>query len=252
MPYGMYISAEGAQAQIARMETISNNLANVNTPGFKQDFLSFQARFAEAVEQGLVPPGGGPVENIGGGITPAETVTNFAPGTLQETGRREDLAINGRGFFQVRHEGEVLLTRAGNFSLDAGGKLITQTGDEVLSANGEPIIVAPEAEQGPWNVTPDGAIVQGDTRQPLALVAPRSLGDLSKVGDNLFSPLAATDPVPPGERNVLTGFLEGSGVNPTSTMMELIETSRAIGANMQLIQHQDHVIGQLISRVLQS
>jgi flagellar basal body rod protein FlgG len=68
MPYGLYISAEGAQAQVARMEVIANNLANVETPGFKRDLAIFEARYAEAIEQGLQDPDTGELEDVGGGV----------------------------------------------------------------------------------------------------------------------------------------------------------------------------------------
>ena len=80
---------------------------------------------------------------------------------------------------------------------------------------------------------------------------PASLGDLVKAGENLFRPLVDPQALPVGQRQVRQFYLEGSGVNPTLEMMELIETSRAFEANMKLIQHQDEMINTLISRLLQ-
>src|SRR5690606_3591898 len=100
MPYGYYISAEGALVQSKRMEVIANNLANVNTPGYKKDFATFQARFAEAIEQGIVPERMGLREDIGGGVMVLETRTDFSPGTMKNTGIPTDLAIEGDAFFE--------------------------------------------------------------------------------------------------------------------------------------------------------
>ncbi|MCA9247282.1 MAG: flagellar basal-body rod protein FlgF [Planctomycetales bacterium] len=250
MPYGMYISAEGAQAQAKRMEVIANNLANVNTPGYKRDVATFQARFAEAIDQGVVTPGDGGQEDLGGGVMTHGVRTDFSLGALQHTGIETDMVIAGEGFFQIATDRGNMLTRAGNFTLSPTGQLETQSGDLVLGAGGGPITIDPTL--GPWQVNGEGAIEQAGVITPLAIVRPRSLGDLVKVGENLFSPLGDVAPVPQAERKVRSGFLEMSGTNATTSMMEMIETSRAFEANMKLIQNQDHVMGQLIGRVLGS
>jgi flagellar basal-body rod protein FlgF len=249
MPYGLYLSAEGAQVQSRRMETIANNLANVDTPGFKRDVTTFQARLAEAIEQGRSAAGSGAIDDVGGGVMVTSTRTDFSPGTMERTGIPTDLAIEGEGFFALRHPNGTYLTRAGNFRLTPDGRLVSRDGHTVLSETGEPVVVDPSL--GEWRVMGDGGVFQaGDIGQRLALVRPATLRDLAKVGDNLFRPLAATAAVPGAQRQVRQGYLEGSAVNPTYEMMELIETSRAFEANTRLIQHQDHMIGSLISRLL--
>ena len=85
MPYGMYISAEGAQAQAQRLQTIANNLANVDTAGFKRDVASFQARFAEAIQQGADYSGSRSESDLGGGVKIIGTQTDFSNGTLRNT-----------------------------------------------------------------------------------------------------------------------------------------------------------------------
>lgn len=257
MPYGMYLSAEGAQALSSRMEVIANNMANVNTPGFKRDVVTFQARLAEAVEQGLVEDGSGAVEDVGGGVMLENVATNFEPGPMNETGIRTDLAIQGEGFFQVqRPDGQMLLTRAGNFTVNsATGQLVTQdTGYPVVGAGGSPVAINPAL--GPIQINQDGSVTQidGEHLVPvggLAVMKPASLGDLVKVGQNMFRSLGNVEPVPSADRQILQGFLEGSGVNPTREMMSLIETSRLFEANTKLIQFQDDATDSLISRVLQ-
>lgn len=250
MPYGFYISAEGAQVQSRRMEVISNNLANVDTPGFKRDLAIFQARFAEAIQQGEAVPGAGGVDDVGGGVLLRGTKTDFSPGPLERTGLATDLAIDGDGFFLVRKGNQEFLTRAGNFRLTSVGELVTQDGYSVLGEDGEPILIDPTL--GPWSFTPDGMLQQAGASTALAMVRPQSLGDLAKVGENLFEPLADVRPLEPSERHLALGYLEKSTVRATAEMMEMIEASRAFEANVALIRHQDAVIGTLLSRALRA
>src|SRR5687768_2999284 len=132
MSYGLYISAEGAMAQNLRLETIANNLANVDSAGFKRDLAIFQARYAEEIENGLDYHGSGSVNDVGGGVMVAGTLTDYSPGTLKRTNIDTDLAIAGDGFFVVSKDGQQHLTRGGNFLLDSAGRLTTQTGYSVL------------------------------------------------------------------------------------------------------------------------
>lgn len=250
MPYGLYLSAEGAEAQSLRMEVITNNLANVNTPGFKRDLSVFQARYAEANIQGLDQPGSGSINDIGGGIAVRETQTDFTMGPLKNTGMPTDFALKGEGFFVIDHDGERMLTRAGNFMITSEGDLVTQQGDPVLDPTGKPVAIEPG--QGPWQLTSDGSISQGTNLQPLALVKPTSLDQLAKAGENLFRPLSQPRPLEPETRHVVTGFLEQSGVSATLETMQLIEASRAFEANVALIRHQDEMLNGLVNRVLRA
>ena len=250
MPYGLYISAEGALAQSRRLETLSNNIANVDTPGFKRDLAVFQARYAEATQQGIDYPGSRSINDLSGGVLVKETKTDFSPGSLRRTDIPTDIAINGDGFFLVQKGDQKLLTRAGNFQLTGAGALVTQDGRAVLSDNGTPITIDPEG--GPWRVNPQGGIEQAGDVTLLAMVKPKSLGDLVKAGENQFSSLAATEPVPPEERQVSGGFLELSGAKPTLEMMDLIEASRCFEANTNMIKSQDQMMSGLVNRLLKA
>jgi len=251
MPYGMYISAEGAAAQAQRLEVIANNLANVDTAGFKQDVPTFQARFAEAIQQGLATPKDHSIDDVGGGVKLIDVSTDFSAGQFQPTGNPFDMAIGGNGFFHIRgDDGQVYLSRAGNFTLDPNGRLVTETGHRpVLDQQNSEIALAPDQ---PWSVSSDGFISQAGNLRALGMSQPKSLGDLVKVGNNLFRPLAATDRVPLIERQVRQGYLEMSGANPVRQMMAMIETTRAFEANTRMIQTQDSMTDALVSRVLQS
>ncbi len=248
MPYGLYISAEGAYAQTKRLEALSNNLANVDTSGFKRDLAIFQARYSEEVQQGISSLGSRGVNDLSGGVRVSETKTDFSPGTLKRTGIPTDMAISGDGFFMVRRPDGDFLTRAGNFMFTSAGRLVTQDNDPVLSDGGTPIEIDPE--QGGWQLDSSGAIVQEGNSQNIAIVQPRSLGDLAKVGNNLFKPLAGTQPVADEARLVKGGYLEQSDVKPTGEMMELIEASRAFEANISMIKNHDAMATALTERLL--
>ncbi len=248
MPYGVYLSAAGANAQDHRMKTLSNNLANVDTPGFKPQQTILQSRFAELIEQGEVPSGLAGADDIGGGVTIQKALTEFSKGSMRVTGRETDFAIHDDdSFFVVQRGSEQFLTRAGDFLFDARGNLVTQAGEEVLASDGKPLRIEPGR---PFEVETGGRIRQNGTQSELMLAKPKSFGDLSQAGTNMFKPLAEFDLVPPVDRKVIGGSLEQSAVSPTMAMMELIETSRAYEANVRLIQHQDSVMGSLISRML--
>lgn len=248
MPYALYVSAEGAQAQARRMEVIANNLANVDTVGFKRDLAVMRARFAQAIDDGDVLPGMGDIADVGGGVELAGTRTEFSQGPLKYTNQPTDLALETDGFFMVRRGNRNLLTRSGNFALNAAGYLVTDGGDFVLAQDGDPVAIEPE--QGPWQIDSTGVLQQADTRIPLALVRPRSLGDLLKLGDNLYQPLAGVTPVPAEERALTAGYYEASNVRPTTEMIDMIEASRAFEANVNLIRQNDQLLASLVNRVL--
>lgn len=248
MPYGFYISAEGAHVQSKRLEVLSNNLANVDTPGFKRDLAVLQARYSEATERGYTSPGSGTLDDLSGGVLVRQSQTDFSSGTLKRTDIPTDFAINGDGFFVVRKGNQDLLSRAGNFRFTEAGQLTTQEGYAVLDEDGSPIEI--DTAAGPWKLSRDGAIEQAGGRTALSLVKPASLGDLVKTGENLFRALAPTSPVDPEQRHVQDGFLEMSCVKPTTEMMELIEASRAFEANTQMIRHHDTLLGSLVNRVM--
>src|SRR5439155_12667134 len=167
---------EGARAQTTRLETIAHNLANVDTVGFKQDLARLQARHSEGIQRGLSSAGSQSINDIGGGVQVRDTVTSFAPGNYERTGRPLDMAINGDGFFVVQKGNQQFLTRAGNFQLNSQGQLVTQRGDAVMGRDGSPIALDPGR---PYEVSANGAILQDGEPRELAVVQPQSLGDLA-------------------------------------------------------------------------
>lgn len=250
MPYGLYISAEGADAQSRRLEVVANNLANVDTVGFKRELALFQARYAEQVERGEDVPGSGSINDLGGGVFVPQTKTDFSTGPLKRTEIPTDMAIDGEGFFVVEKEGEPYLTRAGNFRLTERGELVTQQGFPVLNDGGSPVVI--DSANGPWQLAPSGTIRQRGSVQNLAIVEPEAPGDLARAGENLFRPLAEPRPVESDSRHVMGGYLELSGVQPTSEMMALIEASRAVEANLNMMRTQDQMLSGLVNRLMRT
>jgi flagellar basal-body rod protein FlgF len=251
MPYGIYLSAEGAAAQAQRLDVIANNLANADTVGFKQDVPSFQARFAEAIQRGEASPGNHSINDIGGGVKIIDVETDQSNGLLKHTGRDLDVAINGEGFFQVQSEdGKKYLTRAGDFELDVESRLVMQDGKTpVLDQGGSEIYISRDI---PWSMSNDGFISQAGAIYALGMSRPESLDNMVKVGNNLFQPLGDVEPLALAERQVRQGYLEMSGSNPVRQMMAMIETTRAFEANTRMIQNQDTMLGALIGRVLRA
>ncbi len=209
MPYGMYISAEGATAQAQRLEVIANNMANADTAGFKQDVALFQSRFAEAIQRGQAQAGDHSINDIGGGVKVVGTETDYSPGELKRTGNDLDLAINGKGFFHVRgDDGQTYLSRAGEFQLDSDGRLVTQNGHRLVldQQNGEIKI----SRDVPFEISNDGFIHQGSTTYAIGMSQPESLNDMVKIGNNLWQPTGTTQPLELKERNVRQGYVEMS------------------------------------------
>lgn len=249
MPYGLYISAEGALVQSRRLETVANNLANVNTVGFKRDLALFQARYAEEIVQGRSAPGERTANDLGGGVEVRETRTDYSQGAFKNTDIATDFAIKGDGFFAVRAPDGDYLTRAGNFAMLPTGELVTQQGHAVLDDGGAPIRI----ESQPWKFTHDGGILQNDgTLIRLGMQRPASLGDLIKVGENLFRPMGPVTPLEASQRHVVQHHIELAGVSATTEMMNMIEASRAFEANVNLIRNQDQMLGTMIGRLLKA
>lgn len=250
--YGTYISATGADTFDRYLEVISNNIANVDTPGFRRELPVVKAYHSEAIEQGLAGAGDGSINDVGGGIGMFQTVTSFETGRVKQTGINSDLMLadpRGDHFFVVNRDGEQMLTRAGNFNFDAYGTLRTQSGDEVLNSSGGPIQINPNV---PYQFGSDGTVFQPLTgeRIQLAVVRPGSLDDLKHAGSNLFSTSGELTIVGPDERSVRPGYLEVSSARPVQEMVDMIQVTRAYEANLRMIQQQDGVSESLISRVL--
>jgi flagellar basal-body rod protein FlgF len=252
--YGTYLSASGADSYSRYLEVIANNVANVDTPGFRRELPIIKAYHAEAIEQGLASAGDGGLHDVGGGVGMFQTVTSFEIGQIQRTGVESDMMLadpRGDHFFVVDQDGQQMLTRAGNFLFDRDGYLVTQSGRQVLSANGGPIRINPTL---PYEFDSTGGVVQQatGTRTELAVVRPASLHELEHMGENLFATQGQLQAVPAEERRIRSGYLETSAARPVQEMVDMIKVTRAYESNVRMIQQQDGITESLLSRVLRS
>jgi len=250
MLYGLYQSATGADLQALKMDTVSNNIANAGTASFKRDLAIFAVQQQQAEQDGRLHDVPGPLQGHPGPAMVAETFTDFSQGPLKETGGRFDLALLGPGFLRVTDGEQEFLTRRGNFSLNADSELVqADNGFHVLDTDGNPIVIPPGMELA---IDEAGTVSFFDPvtnihvpATQLDLVQPNNLRNLQKVGDSLYLAAEGFEPAGP-ELRVRQGFVEQSGVSAVKEMLAMIETSRLFEANMTLIQHQDHTLGQLL------
>ncbi len=203
----LYILASGLYYQQRKLETVSNNLANVNTPGFKKDLLSAMAFEAEIPPDGKeVPPPLPGTKNQFIYPVVGKRKIDTSGGPLLKTDNPLDVAIQGEGFFAVEVKGKVLYTRNGHFLLDRRGYLVDQKGNRILGENG-PIYLG-RVSLSSIRITEDGTIFVGNRSVGKLKIV--NLKGLRKVGDSLFE----GKPAEAKNYKVVQGHLEGSNVNP--------------------------------------
>lgn len=257
MTQALWIAKTGLDAQQTRMAVISNNLANTNTTGFKRDRASFEDLLYQTVRQ----PGGASSEqtqlpsglSTGTGVRVASTAKQFAQGNLAQTGNALDVAINGRGFFEVlMPDGSTAYTRDGSFQINAQGELVTNSGYPV-----QPGLQLPEGAQS-VTIGSDGTVsVQIAGQAEAVQVGSLTLADfvnpagLQAKGENLYAETGASGPAQsgaPGQGGVgslVQGSLEGSNVNVVEELVSMIETQRAYETNAKAISTTDAMLGFL-------
>lgn len=244
MSGGMYLAAAGALVQQMRLEVLSNNIANINTVGYKAEKPVF--RVDDGV--GAVPPmpPADPSQPLSPYAPPFSAVIDFSQGAMQTTGNPLDVAINGDGFFSIQTPEGIQYTRQGSFTLNTEGVLVTQDGYPVMGEGGE---IALEA--GTVDIDMQGTVsVDGDEVGRLLVTAFPNDGSLKKSGNGRFVP---TDPAIQGRQPegsmVRQGQLESANVNAVLAMTEMIETSRAFEAYQKVIKSADDATAKSISDV---
>jgi flagellar basal-body rod protein FlgF len=250
MTYGLWLSAGGLQVNQYRQEILTNNMANVDTVGFKRDLAVIHERQVEAATSGGAAYSNRLLDRLGGGNWVRPTYTDFEQGGLLHTGADLDAAIEGKGFFTVRDGNELRYTRDGRFTLSPKGQLVLATGNgstQVLDDAGRPIQIDAKGEK--ITISADGTIRQG--RTPVAKLGVAEFSDpqqLRKVGKNLFR---ATEgrPQAPQDSSVRGGFVEDSAQNATTGLVDIIEVTRAHELNARMITLQDQTIGQAVNTV---
>ncbi|MFG0333390.1 MAG: flagellar basal-body rod protein FlgG [Maioricimonas sp. JB049] len=253
----LYTSATGMKAQELLIDNTANNLANVNTTGFKRSHLDFADLLYTTLEQPGTEVAAGQTSptglQIGSGVRAAATTKIFTPGSFEQTNNALDVAIEGDGFFKVQlPSGEARYTRDGAFRIDGDGRLVTTDGYLLDSAvtiqDGISLsklsIGADGTVTGILAGTPDATVNLGQIQLARFLNA----AGLSNEGGNLYAATAASGQEvlgTPGENglgSIRQGFLEGSNVEVVTELISLISAQRAYEVNSRAIRAGDEML----------
>ena len=278
MVRGLYTGASGMIAQMGRIDVLSNNLANVNTPSYKRDTPILKA-FPEMLMRRInddgvrtIPPGSYDlmpvIGKLGTGVEVNEVYTRFTQGAFKQTQNDFDLALEGEGFFSVQTDEGERYTRNGSFLIDKDGFLVTKDGYKVMGENG-PI----QIKKNNFMVDEDGNVFENSeySNDPMRLVSMEEnewnqtvlldrlkvvnfpkLRYVKKVGESIYRETEYSEKayIIENERpKVRQGFLEASNVNPVIEMVNLIEVHRNYEANQKIIQAHDAALGKVINEV---
>lgn len=267
----MYSGVSGMRGFQTKLDVIGNNIANVNTVGFKagrvmfKDILSQSMSGVTASAEG--EQGGVNAKQIGLGVTVAAIDTLHTPGSAMTTGKSTDLRIDGDGFFAVSPGGDgeqVYLTRAGNFDLDANRQLVNADGMFVLDSGGG--IIQLDEEVTAFSISQTGEIISigadglaAPTGVFIAVTVVANPGGLEKVGGNLYrmTPNAnpdgeldelgqASDPET-GSGAIISGQLEMSNVDLTNEFTEMIVAQRGFQSNSRIITTSDEILQEVVN-----
>ncbi|PKL75951.1 MAG: flagellar biosynthesis protein FlgF [Candidatus Melainabacteria bacterium HGW-Melainabacteria-1] len=261
MSRGFYAATAAMMSDVNRFETVANNLANINTHGFKRHQTlhhDFQEGFVKRVqsarlrlslnaegqlERERVQDVARPIGQIGTGTYVTSSWTHFDPGALQATESPLDLALQGEGFFTVAGpDGEIHFTRNGHFKLNAEGELVTHEGLNLLGRNGA-IRLDPAAA---FSVDADGQIVsEGEVVDQLVLVDFDRPQLLVNEGANRYIAIEGMEPRP-STAKVSQGFLEQANVDVASEMVQMISALRSYQISQKALQSEDEMTGKLI------
>ncbi len=246
MSGAIYMAAAGAMNNKLRLEIISNNIANVNTSGYKEDRINFKG--FELINSSDVQEIN---QNIPKVLLPIAlgTKPDFTAGNMQHTGNKLDVALEGDGYFSIKTPDGIRYTRSGNFTLNNEGLLVTQAGFPVLGDGGE--IKIADIDDKNFVIDEKGRItVDNKEINSLKIVDFATTNSLKKVGDTLF---AMEDPsvseITPEKIKVKEGFLEGSNVNAVMSMINMIEAIRGYETYQKIIRSIDEVTGKTVNEV---
>ncbi len=257
MNRSLWIAKSGMEGQQFKLDTISNNLANVGTSGFKRGGVVFEDLMYDSLrqvgaassDQTQLPTG----LQVGLGARVSASTRNFSQGNLQQTGNNLDMAIKGQGFFQIQlPDGSTGYTRDGSFQLDATGQIVTANGHAlqpgiIIPANAQSVTIAAD---GSVNVTLPGQAAPQSVGQ-LQLASFINPGGLDPRGQNLYAETAASGapsagtPGSDGRGGLMQGYVEGSNVNVVEELVAMIATQRAYELNSKAIQTTDQMLARL-------
>ena len=247
MVRGLYTACTGMVNLMARLDVISNNLANSDTTAYKKEgstSQSFNSVLAIKINDSSVKYIPQPVGNMSLGVKIGETYTNYSDGNLEETGNTLDVALAGKGFFAISYADRngnesIRYTRDGNFALSSDGTLMTKDGDFILDENGDMINIPPGTD---ISINESGVIyASGQEVARLQMVDFEDYNYLKKFGENMY---IAVDGAVTQEANckVYQGYLEASNVNVIDEMVEMISVTRDYESNQKIIQSIDSTL----------
>jgi flagellar basal-body rod protein FlgG len=245
---GIYTAAAGLTTATLRLGAVSNNVANAQTPGYKQDMLPDEVGKPLDLARYAVGPNGQALGTINLGPQVGVSQLDLTGGPLQETSNPLDLAIGGTGFFAVQAaDGTTRYTRDGGFSLDSSGVLRARDGSAVLDTNNRQIQLPQGANVA---VAADGTILSNDQQVAKLQTVDFAPGtQLTKVGNGQFTAPAGALPTPTNGAQVYQGYLEGSNVDLNESMVSTMQLVRAYEANQQLIKMQDETLKSTVNDV---
>ncbi|MCP5455600.1 MAG: flagellar hook-basal body protein [Thermotogae bacterium] len=230
---GIYDSTMGMLNAFAKLDAITNNLANSETTGYKKDSTVFKAyleknllRYTENSPEGVV------IGKVYSGTVLDKTLADFTQGQITETGNKTDFAISGNGFFKINKDGEFYYTRNGEFKISEQGYLVTNDGGYVLDTENNPIIAG-----NSFNVSGDGRVNNSDI-----IINTVDLESPYKIGSNYFK----GNEVSAENNKVYQGSLEKSNVDSLNEMVKMINANRVFDILQKAVQSDDSMTQKLI------
>ena len=254
MVRGLYTAYTGMINQQKRLDTVTNNLANASTTGFKREGLtskSFDQMLTVKLNDLSVPYLNEGIGKMSLGVKIGENYTDYSQGSLKETGNTYDLALAGNGFFTISYTDKKgntseKYTRDGEFTMDSEGYLRTLEGDYVQGAGGAIMIPVETSEV---SIRDNGDIyADGEYVDSLRIVDFEDYNNIEKFGENLYNVVdGATETE--STAAVKQGYLEMSNINVVKEMVEMITISRAYESNQKLIQTEDDMLDKSVNQV---
>jgi flagellar basal-body rod protein FlgF len=235
---GLYVAAEGMAARQKAQDAIANNLANLNTTGFKADRPAFETVYERQLYR-VQGARSQPIGALSAGAILRGLYTDMQQGALITTGNPLDVAIDGAGFFAVQTPQGVRYTRNGAFQLNADGTLTTRTGNPVLGEGNQPIRVPRNATV---QIGEDGSVRANGTQIGRLLIVQ---GNLTKAPDGDF--VGAVQPI--ANPRIVAGALETSNVNMVREMVTMIELIRAYETHQKIIHAHDSTLERAINEL---
>lgn len=261
----MWSAVSGLRVHQTYLDVTGNNIANVNTHGYKSSRAVFEDSLNQVVRNAAAPDGGNGVggmnpTQVGLGARLGQISGNFTQGGLQVTNVATDMAIQGDGFFVIEKGGENFYTRNGAFSLDKAGDLVTSDGSYVLDQAGARINISSETYSS-WQVAPNGTITGFNADNPtgvaigagLAIAKFNNPNGLERVGGTMFKQTLNSGEALPGQPTnegrgfVTQGTLEMSNVDLAGEFTNLIMAQRGFQANSKVVTASDEVLQDLIN-----